>query len=264
VGSGAPGRPSGGRSGNGHGTTKMVFPMVNLGNTQREKRLFTKAALSLISQITLQLIRDGVIVPDGKTDEQIKTEVASFIKSEIAQKRFDISVGIDHTKQLLAEARKLLRQNKLEPAALYFATFFEHKLNWLIVQICHKKELEDATIKQVLRDAHVRAKCTWIMALLDHEPFSPRVVNTISEISEIRNSFIHYKWPSRNPDSKEYEKSKAKLSATMKKAEFVIRYFGRFEEKQLYKGQGKRVRSMLRTPAKSKGNTSNRNSAKSS
>lgn len=201
----------------------------------------------LASQITLQLVRDGIIIPDGKTDAQLKTEVASFIRTGLANKTIRLRPGIDHTQSLLAEARRSFRQEKFEFAALYFATFFEHKLNWLITQICHQKHIDELMVKQLLREASVRAKCTWILALLGHKPIRSDIQNAIGAINEIRNSFIHYKWPDSEEDHQRSTRLDAQMLGKLKKAETVIRYLRRFEEGKIYGGNGKRVRRIMKT-----------------
>src|SRR5438445_10869058 len=91
--------------------------------TKEEKEFLLKVGAMLASQITLQLVRDQIIIADGKTDEQLKDEAASFIRTGLANKTIQLRSGIDHTQDLLAEARRFFRQEKLESAALYFATF---------------------------------------------------------------------------------------------------------------------------------------------
>jgi hypothetical protein len=220
---------------------------LDLGKlTKQEGEFLLKTGKMLASQIALQLVRDGAIVPDGKTDQQLKGEVSSYILSGLKKKTIQIKFGIDHTRDLLAEARRFFREKKLELAALYFATFFEHKLNWLITEICRKNQIDDLMIAQLLREASVRAKCTWILALLGQKPLKPNILNAISAINEIRNSFIHYKWPNKETDHQKSAKLDEQMLGKLKKAESIIRYLRRFEEGRLYREHGKRVRRLIR------------------
>jgi hypothetical protein len=223
--------------------------------SKRQKKFLSKTGKSLDSQIALQLVRDGAIIPDGKTDEQLVKEVSSFIRTGFAQKTIRFEFGIDYTRQLLTDARRLFRQGKLELSALYFATFFEHKLNWLITEICRKNQIDDLMIAQLLREASVRAKCTWILALLGHKPVQSNLLNAITALNEIRNSFIHYKWPNKETDPQKLAKLDEQMLGKLKKAENVIRYLRKFEEGQLYKGHGKRVRRLISTRSSSPGNS---------
>ena len=217
------------------------------GLTGEQREFLLKTGKMLVSQISLQLIRDQMLDPHGKTDEQLKSEVASFIRAGFANKTIEFKFGIDHTKGLLAEARQFLRQEQLELSALFFATFFEHRLNWLITQVCRQKQVDDLMIAQLLREANVRSKCTWILALLGQKPIRPDVLNAINAINEIRNSFIHYKWPNAELDHEKSAKSDAQILERLKKAETVVRYLRRFEEGKLYRGHGPRVRRAIKT-----------------
>ena len=233
--------------------TKLDLSKLN----KQQREFLLKTGELLASQIALQLIRDRAIVPDGKTDEQLKDEVALFISSGLAKKTIQIKIGIDHTKHLLTEARRFFRQGEFELAAFYFATFFEHKLNWLIAEICRKNQVDESMIGQLLREANIRAKCTWVLALLGHKPLQPNIYNAIGAINEVRNAFIHYKWPNKETDRQKSAKLEAQMSEKLKKAETIIRYLQKFEEEQLYQGHGKRVRRAIKSLSASPGNNSN-------
>ncbi|WP_454001945.1 hypothetical protein [Afipia felis] len=97
-----------------------------------------------------------------------------------------------------------------------------------------------------MRDASLRAKCTWLLELLDHQPIAQNIVKAINEIGEIRNSFIHYKWPSAQHTNDGRSSTEDPLRAKLKKAESIARYFRKFEENQLYANQGHRVRRIVR------------------
>lgn len=131
-------------------------------------------------------------------------------------------------------------------SALYFATYFEHRLNWLIVQICEAKRIDEPTIKQLLREANIRAKCTWVMVLLGHEPLAKEKLKAIDEISEVRNAFVHYKWPAESGDASSSQRSREQNLIKLKKADSVVRYLRRFEEGRLYNGQKSQLLSALK------------------
>jgi hypothetical protein len=134
----------------------------------------------LFSQTALQLVRDGAISTKGKTDEEIEKEVLSFLKKNLQKQRVVWSVRITHEEVLLREARRHSRSRDAEFAALFFATYFEHKLNWLVAQICEKKRIDDSTITLVLREASLRAKCTWLLRLLGHDPIKTEIAKRLT------------------------------------------------------------------------------------
>lgn len=215
-------------------------------STRERASLLRKVGRSLVPQIALRLLRDGEIDPTGKTDKEIRDEIADIILSEINRKDIKLTIGIDHTDMLLATARSSLRENKLDISALYYATYFEHRINWLISEICQKKKIGNTTIRQVLKEGNIRTKCTWVLELLGFPPVKKDILRSITLINEARNSFVHYKWPTNEADSEEYEELQKQQHANLKKAEIVVRHLRKIEEKALYSGHGKYIRRAMR------------------
>jgi hypothetical protein len=229
-----------------------MLPKSDAEKLSKEQLAFMKRlGKLLLPQIALQLLRDGEISIKEKTAAQIEAEVVSHVRSALAEQRIHFALGIDHATELLPEARRFLRQDKLELSALYFATYFEHRLNWLIVQVCETKGIDEPTIKQ-LREANIRAKCTWVMVLLGHEPLPKDKMKAIDEISEIRNAFIHYKWPTESGDTKSSQRSREQTLIGLKKADSIVRYLRKFEEGRLYNGQKSQLLSALKGRANKK------------
>ncbi|MBB4396969.1 hypothetical protein [Bradyrhizobium sp. ERR14] len=208
-----------------------------LGREREE--LLEKVGKIVFPQAALKLLRDGLISIEGRTDEQIVDDVLSYLRSNLKNTTFGLVT--DHATSILPEARKFFRQGELELSALYFATYYEHRLNWIIVQICETKRIDPRIIKQLLREASMRAKCTWVMALLELSPFPKEKLKAIDEISEVRNSFIHYKWPIESGDANTSQSSREQILTSLNKAESIVRYLRDFEQRHLYKGQGHRL-----------------------
>lgn len=213
--------------------------------TNRET-LLNDIGKHLIPQIALQLVRDEVISVEGKTNDEIATEVISHLKAMISKKSANFVIGVDHTTDLLRQARKFLRQKQAEQSALYYATFFEHRINWLIVQICNSKRIEDKAIKQILRDTNMKAKCTWVLSLLGHKPLSDKNLKAVLDIAELRNAFVHYKWPVEHDDTTDRIATNKQIQTKLERAEGVIRYLKRFEDYSVYRGHGNRTKKALK------------------
>lgn len=214
----------------------------------REREILLRAIGKIVvPQAALQLLRDGQISIEGKTEDQVFAEVAAHLRSQLESKT-PFGLVTDHATDILPEARRFLRQQQYELSALYFATYFEHRLNWIVVQICQKKRIDAPMVKQLLRDASMRAKCTWVMAVLGQTPFPKEKLAAILEISELRNAFIHYKWPVELSNAK--ESSREQTLMKLKKAEAIVRYLRKFEEDHLYDGRGRRLLRALRNGPK--------------
>jgi hypothetical protein len=228
------------------------MPPKSEDTAKEDKELLRELGEVVVPQIALQLLRDGEISIHGKTEDQVVGEVVSYLRLALSEQKINFGIGIDHAVELLPEARKFLRLQKYELSALYFATYFEHRLNWLIVQICETKQIDAATIKQVLREASMRAKCTWIMVFLGYKPLSKEMLTALDQISDIRNAFVHFKWPTEVGDAHTSQRSREQTLAKLKKAESIVRYLRKFEEGHLYKGQGRQLLSALKKRHKSR------------
>src|SRR5581483_7254858 len=116
-----------------------------------EKRVGRLAA----TDIVLELIRDGIITTKGKSQGEIAGEVATLLRSAL-QKGLKLILHVDHSGELLAQARQFFRDGELELSALFYSTYFEHRLNWLIAQFCYQKKIADSEFKQLIRDANIK------------------------------------------------------------------------------------------------------------
>lgn len=216
--------------------------------SKQRKAVLREVGEVVVPQIALRLLRDGEIQVQGKPRDQIVSEVASYLRSALSERQMTFAIGTDHAVRLLPEARRFLRLQEYELSALYFATYFEHRMNWLLVQICEAKRIDTATIKQLLREASMRAKCTWVMVLLGYGAIPREKLKSLEDINEIRNAFVHFKWPTETADVHISQRVREQTLAKLKKAESIVRYLRKFEEAHLYNGQGRQLLSAFKKP----------------
>jgi hypothetical protein len=145
--------------------------------------------------------------------------------------------SLDHTSELLRLARYYLRSDNLDLAALFYATYFEHCLNYMIGKLAQKRKFSRASTVQMMRDVQIRGKCSWLLEVLGIRYISAHHARNIVQISEIRNSFVHYKWQGSNLLD---EKANIQKKELLKKADKVVRYLDDFVDDVLY-GKKKRV-----------------------
>src|SRR5690242_10059748 len=98
---------------------------------KEREALLDEVGRLVFPQAALRLLRDGQISIKGRTDDEIADDVISRLKS-LLKAKMTFGLVTDHAISILPEARKFLRQGDLELSALYFATYFEHRLNWII------------------------------------------------------------------------------------------------------------------------------------
>lgn len=215
---------------------------------KKDQAFLRRLGSHLASQFALQAIHDGNISVEGKDDKEIVAEVATQLKSLIEKKRLGFKFQIDFSNHLLPQARRYLGEGQSELSALFYATYFEHRINWLIVEICRNKKINDSATRQLIREVNIRGKCSWVMTVLGHEPLKKKFIDDIGSIADIRNSFVHYKWPEKSFDVEQKNKDQ-KVRAAVARAESAIRYLTRLTDKRFYKNHAPRIRRILKKRA---------------
>lgn len=192
----------------------------------------------MVQQLAEQMLLSGEMNIDGMNEQEIRREVVKKIELVLAGKvNFDIV--IDYTEFLLKKARAEYKTGHLDLSALFYATYFEHTLNNFITKLIVKHKLDAETKKAILRDSKIRDKCTWILKVLCGRGIAKDHLNTINNISEMRNAFIHYKWISPNDnDRKKYE-------SHLNKAESVVRYLKGYEDRYIFQKNKSRIKKTL-------------------
>ncbi len=173
-----------------------------------------------------------------KPIEEIRQLALKELKKAVTDKNVKFVVTIDHTETLLKEARINKRRGDVELSAFWYATYFEHKINFLIHLAAKRLSLTKSTSQALLRKPKLEDKCTWILEILKIRQINKNHIKAITNISEIRNRYIHYKWNYRDMDKDANETDKILLQ----RIEKTVRYIISFEEHSLFKGIRKKAR----------------------
>lgn len=209
----------------------------------------------MLTQRALQLRAEGELELQGKSDHEVRKEVATRVLGSLKKKEFEFLIAVHHTSNLLREARKYARLKQQELGALFYATYIEHKLNSIIVDSCKRRNLGGGVAKGIIRSASLEAKCSWVLEVLGLEPIKVVWSRRIRSLADVRNAFVHYKWESHNWDTDPGAKSKSELPITeaVKHAEGIVRYLTKFEDRSLHSGHGRRIKRIFRSPRKATG-----------
>lgn len=189
---------------------------------------YTKDKQRAIEQVVVHMIKgfidNGAIDPEGKTREHILAEVLK-ITSDPSFDNFQPT--IDHTEDLLRQARLFRKSNKEELSCLFYALWLEHKINDFVSTLARNSGLTNKEIDALVRESSYRAKSSWLLRLLGVKPFNEPHMKTISQIMEFRNAFVHYKWKPIN------EQSEKEIVAVLSHVEKTVQYFQYYERKYL-------------------------------
>jgi hypothetical protein len=178
-------------------------------------------------------IYEGHINPKGKTPQQVRREVAEWFLLK-SKKDFKMRFVIDHTPDLLQEAREYRRRKKNQYACLMYATWTEHWINSMVRYFAKKKHIDEKQIIEIIRGSNFNQKTTWLWRLLEAPSISSRHLKNITSLNEYRNSFVHYKWLGIDPED---EKQDRKRDSVVEQMEKTITYLLSYERRHVFDGK---------------------------
>lgn len=194
---------------------------------------FTKR---LLTSVVHSLIAENVISPNNLSQKTIFEALEQIVDGKI-----ELEISVDHTRDILKHSRKFSKENRYELAVLFYATFFEHKLNFFIFTRAKQKKLAISSIKDIIKSTNIRDKASWLLILLDIPAINRDILKIISKISEERNAFVHYKWSPVEDTPSNSDKEKIELLNAEKAAKYLMRY----EARVLFKGTKAAARKLL-------------------
>ena len=73
--------------------------------------------------------------------------------------------------------------------------------------------------------------------LLGLKPINDRHLRKITEISEIRNSFVHYKWKVIDMDDEKFGKHEEPFETALANVEKTVRYLQKLQNQKIFHGR---------------------------
>jgi hypothetical protein len=189
------------------------------------------------------VLGDGHIDPTGKTEDEIMREVR--IAALKWSNERPMLMSTDFRSSLLSQARQFKKQKRHQESVLYYATWFEHWINGVL--ILKLNTLDELEKRQMIRDVSLRGKFTWLLALIHQTRISQRHLNAILQVNNIRNEFVHYKYKLVDVDT--WKTEVQPLRQAEQKAEAAVRYLANFESRHFFKGSSRNLLKKLRNTA---------------
>jgi uncharacterized protein YutE (UPF0331/DUF86 family) len=190
----------------------------------------------MMARLAQGFIREGVIDPTGKNDEQLYEEFREAVDKYI---RDDFPYIIDHRSDVLQNARTFKSLKKNDLAILFYALWFEHQLNSITVSLAGRRHVNEKEIESLVRETSYRAKCSWLLRLLGVKPLNASHTNTICKLMELRNAFVHYKWKPKN------EQIDREMETLLEEIEKTVKYVRGIENKHLYLSHRRRLHMVI-------------------
>lgn len=198
-----------------------------------------KLSRSVFNSIVHSLFRDGTLtLADFEDKEKFKKKLLSI------NAKANYKIIIDHSESLISTARQFNKTGKIENAKLFYATYFEHELNGIIIELCQKKSIDKKTINDIIKSVNLIGKLTWLPLVLGIPQVNVAHKNIILKLADDRNAYIHYK---HNPQPDESDANKEqKEQEEIKKIEKTITYFKKYVSRILYNKQKTHIDKKLK------------------
>jgi len=193
----------------------------------------------LIERVIQSLFKDGTLTLSDLEDKK-----KFWKKFQDINKKAEYKIVIDHTDSLISSARQFNEADDINKAKVFYATYFEHKLNEIINELCRRKSINKKEINNIIRSINLIGKLTWLPLILEIPKISIKHKNVILKLAEDRNAFIHYK---HNPEPDEQNANyKEKQQDDIKQIEKTITYFKKYTSRILYNNQKTKINKKLK------------------
>ena len=147
-------------------------------------------------------------------------------------KKYEWAIIIDHSDNLIMTAKQFGNEKDFDKAKLFYATFFEHELNNIIVTLCRKKSIDKKTINEIIKSINLIGKLTWLPLIFDIPTVSEQHKKIILKIADDRNAYVHYK---HNPQPDEIDTNREQKNILeLKQIQKTVTYFKKYVSRVLY------------------------------
>jgi hypothetical protein len=198
----------------------------------------------LFESFVKSLLKQGEITLDDFNDKEKLNKKLLKLNDKA-----DFKIVIDHKTDLLETARYFLKQKEYNKSKLFYATYFEHEINGLIIELCEKKKIEKKTINDIIKSVTIIGKFTWLPLILGATKVSEVHKNIILRTADERNAYVHYKY---NPgeDENENEEKESKIIKEFQRIESTITYIKKYKSRNIFNGNKTRIENLIRKPNK--------------
>ncbi|WP_147679168.1 hypothetical protein [Algibacter pacificus] len=193
----------------------------------------------LIEEIIKSHFKDGSL-----TFSDFKNKKIFWNKILELNKKAEYQVIINHTNTLIKNARHFNKIGEYNNAKIFYATYFEHELNRIINELCHRKSIDKKETNNIIKSINIIGKLTWLPLLLGIPKISVKHKNIILKLADNRNAYIHYK---HNPETNQLNiNQKHKEQEDIKQIEKTITYFKKYTSRVLFNNQKTKLEKELK------------------
>jgi len=184
------------------------------------------------------LITQGALNLDDFKDRQKLTKKILKIS-----KNANWEIVIDHTDDILNEAKRFASKGDINNTKLFFTLFFEHTINNIILHRLYKK-VNKKTINNILRNVNINSKLTWLLEILGLPKISNNHIPVVIKLFEDRNAYVHYKYNISEIETAESLK-KAEISGNLKQILNAVTYFKKYQSGIIFNRKKIKINKLL-------------------
>jgi hypothetical protein len=196
--------------------------------TPEEKEEFGKLGLEILHHVHINAIKNG----DLKLSDEWDTVSRYFdnYRNNIRDDLYPFSV--DYRPSVLKRARLFKREQEYEESILFYATWFEHWINGILMPGFYRNDFTQNDFKEIIRGTSLRIKYNHFPKLLGFPPINKRHISTVIDTCDLRNAYVHYKFP-RVDETKDDDWHEALFI----RVEKTVRYLNQYEKRVFFEGK---------------------------
>jgi hypothetical protein len=205
--------------------------------------VFKRLLEAIVQSVGADLVRFGDVDLSEMTDDEFRDRVRSELRGWTgSEAKFRFVLG--HQDGLLDQARLHREQRETDYSIIFYATWIEHWFNSMFGWKAKMLSIPGNDVERLMRQGIIdKAGVSWRLCFGTDFPDDLR--KSIVRISTRRNSFVHYKWRSVDPD----EDRRAEEVELLQLAESVVGELDELENQLMYGGLRARAHSGFSDPA---------------
>lgn len=206
-----------------------------------------KIQAMIILSVFRSLVASGELDPTGKTDHELMKEFIQKLKEWARNLKDGNALLInEHRESLLSHARKFVKNDELDIALFFYATWFEHWINAMMADKAPKFGLNEESLRLALLHNNLEAKFSCFPAFLKMPPIRGVHLKGIKLCARLRNEFVHYKYSASKKRGDTFEREEQRQREAISAAERAVQYLSRYERRYVYKGAKNRIHKLVR------------------
>jgi hypothetical protein len=174
-------------------------------------------------------VRKGEFAVEGEDDVATRRRFCAHVRQSFLEAEF--RVVLDHRDTIATQAKALADERRPLASLILYATWVEHWLNAVVVTTAIHRGIAPDLSEQIVRDAPLRAKLTWLLQLAGLPPLHEEHRKAIVSLTDLRNAYVHYKWSGRTPE--ELAQEEERLRQTVQRAEALLDYLREYEREHI-------------------------------